>query len=212
MEADTVEVSLDLAGVVLDLDGPDGLQLGQLATGWSIGVPDNAEEPVGVYGSDQLALTVELVGLEVAQVEGQFDTQALTVADTFALEALAGLQELELGWTGMAIDLTVRNTTGLDLNTTLNAIGRIDSAEGLADSMPLEDAAIGSPVWLARAGLAGQGGMDAWQLTPTEGALLSSDAGNLADFLASVPDALVWNVTMEVNPLGDVSMAWIGWT
>ena len=206
VEADTVEVSLDLAGVVLDLDGPDGLQFGKLATSWSIGVPDNAAEPVGVFGSDQLALTVELAGLEVAQVEGQFDTQALTVADTLVLDALAGLQELELGWTGMDIDLTVRNTTGLDLNTTLNAVDRIDSAEGLADSMPLEDAAIGSPVWLARAGLAGQGGMDTWQLTPTEADFaFSSDAGNLAAFLASVPDALAWDVTLEVNPLGDVS-------
>ena len=112
VEADTVEVSLDLAGVVLDLDGPDGLQFGKLATGWSIGVPDNAAEPVGVFGSDQLSLTVELAGLEVAQVEGQFDTQALTVADTLVLDDLAGLQELELGWTGMDSDLTVRNTTG----------------------------------------------------------------------------------------------------
>ena len=84
-------------------------------------------------------------------MEGQFDTQALTVADTLVLDDLAGLQELELGWTGMDIDLTVRNTTRLDLNTTLNAVDRIDSAEGLADSMPLEDAAIGSRCgWPAR--------------------------------------------------------------
>ena len=61
-------------------------------------------------------------------------------------------------------------------------------------------------MWLARAGLAGQGGMDTWQLTPTEADFaFSSDAGNLAAFLASVPDALAWDVTLEVNPLGDVS-------
>ena len=59
-------------------------------------------------------------------------------------------------------------------------------------------------MWLARAGLAGQGG---WTpgLTPTEAALPSPpcrEPGGVSGFGA---DALVWDVTLEVNPLGDVS-------
>lgn len=206
VDADTAEVNLDLEGVVLDLDGLDGLEIGKLATSWSIRVPENASEPVGVLGSDSFALTVEFEGLEVAQVEGQFDAQLLTVADTMALEELAALPQMEFGWAGMDIDLKVRNTTGLDMMTTFHAIQRIDSTEDDAHSMSLVDGAIGSPVWLARAGLAGEAQMDEWQLTPTEAAFsFSSDFGNLAEFLASVPDALAWDFTLEVNPMGDVS-------
>ena len=207
VDADTAEVVLDLTGVVLDLDGPQGLQYSRLATSWSVGVPADAAEPVGVFGSDALSLTVELSGLSVAQVEGRFDAQSLNVADILDIGAgEGGLQSLEVGWMGLEVDLTLRNTAGLDLRTTLNALQRIDSADGAATTTPLQDDALGTPVWLGRAELTGTGDMNAWSVAPTEATFqFSSDQGNLSGFLGSMPDALAWDVDLEVNPLGDVT-------
>ena len=206
VNGDTAEVLIDLSGVVLDLDGPDGLQYSRLATTWSVGVPEEAAEPVGVFGSDVLSLTVELIGLSVAQVEGRFDAQALDVADVLNLGGVDGLQSLEVGWTQLDVALTLRNTTGLDLRTTLNAVQRIDSMGDAATTTDLQDAAIGAPVWLGRAALSGSDAMDDWSVTPTEAAFqFSSQQGNLAAFLGSIPDAVAWDVGLEVNPLGDVT-------
>lgn len=206
INGDTAEVLLDLSGVVLDLDGPDGLQYSRLATTWSVGVPEDAAEPVGVLGSDVLSLTVELNGLSVAQVEGRFDAQALDVADVLELDGVDGLQSLEVGWTQLDVALFLRNTTGLDLSAMLNGIQRTDSIGGMPVTTDLEDAAIGTPVWLGRAVVSGSGAMDDWSVTPTESVFqFSSEQGNLAGFLGSIPDALAWDVGLEVNPLGDVT-------
>lgn len=206
VNGDTAQVLLDLSGVVLDLDGPEGLQFGRLATSWSVGVPAEAEEPVGIFGSDALSLTVALSGIRIAQVEGRFDAQSLAVADEVSIDHLQGLQSLSVGWTGLEVGLTLNNTTGLDLQATLNTLQRIDTADGQAGVMDLDDDALGVPVWLGRAQLSGTGSMADWAMSETQADLLfASEQGNLASFLESVPDALAWAVDLEVNPLGDVT-------
>ena len=115
VNGNTAEVVLDLAGVVFDLDGPDGLEFSRLSTEWDVIVSESAAEPVGIFGQDALSLTVELTGLEVAQVEGRFDTQSLTTVDTVELGLLGELQSLEVGWGDLEVNLSLQNTTGLDL-------------------------------------------------------------------------------------------------
>ena len=205
VNGNTAEVVLDLAGVVFDLDGPDGLEFSRLSTEWDVIVSESAAEPVGIFGQDALSLTVELTGLEVAQVEGRFDTQSLTTVDTVELGPLGELQSLEVGWGDLEVNLSLQNTTGLDLQAEVLALSRLDSAEAGTASTALEDAAIGAPVWLSRAAVVGDD-MAAWSIAPSEADLtFSSGSGNLAGFLGDLPEALAWNVELALNPLGDVS-------
>ena len=132
LNEETAAVSLDLTGVVLDLTGEEGTDWSRLFTRWEVLVSNSASESVGVMGDDMLSLTVALTGLEVAQVEGRFDTQELSTTDATAVMDLESLQGLQVGWTDLELALALENTTGLDLMGKIHSLQRIDTlAEGL---------------------------------------------------------------------------------
>ena len=69
----------------------------------------------------------------------------------------------------------------------------------------MEDAALGEAVFLPRAQVSGSD-MGSWTAQPGTAQLgLSSEQGNLGDFLSSLPEAIGWSVSLGINPLGDVS-------
>ena len=206
LNEETAVVSLDLTGVVLDLTGEEGTDWSRLFTRWEVLVSNSASESVGVMGDDMLSLTVALTGLEVAQVEGRFDTQELSTADATAVMDLESLQGLQVGWTELELALALENTTGLDLMGKIHSLQRIDTlAEGV-ETLSLTGPAMAQDVFLSRALVAGSGAMDSWSIQPTTASIgFTSDDGNLAEFMSSIPDALSWNIDVEVNPLGDVS-------
>lgn len=205
VNADTAEVVLPLNEVELDLDGAYNLIFSKLKTHWSVGVPTSATEPVGVMGEDELSLSVALTGLRVAQVEGRFDPQVLTLDDAIEVDDFGGLQSLEVGWTGLDVDLTLINTAGVDFTAALTSVTRTDSVGAALETTALEDASLGDAVFLPRAQVSGSD-MGSWTAQPGTAQLgLSSDQGNLGDFLSSLPEAIGWSVILGINPLGDVS-------
>ena len=206
LNEETAVVSLDMTGVVLDLTGEDGTDWSRLFTRWEVLVSNSASESVGVMGDDMLSLTVALTGLEVAQVEGRFDTQELSTTDATAVMDLESLQGLQVGWTELELALALENTTGLDLMGKIHSLERIDTLAEEVETLSLTGPAMAQDVFLSRALVAGSGAMDSWSIQPTSASIgFTSDDGNLAEFMASIPDALSWNIDVEVNPLGDVS-------
>ena len=206
VEGDTAEAWLDLTGVVLDLDGPDNLEFNRLKTEWDVATPLDAEQEIGVFGSDVLSLEVALSDIEVAQVEGRFDPQVIAFSDTVLLDAMEPLQELEVGWTSLELALEVRNTTGLDFNVALTEVNRLDSVDGEMTASALVDASLGTGVLVPRATLAGSTAMDDWTISPALAQIeWGSSGSNLSSFLGSIPDGVTAAVELEVNPIGDVS-------
>ena len=205
VNADTTELTLPLDGVELDLDGTEGLLFSKLKSEWSVGVPDDATEPVGVMGEDGLVLSVALSGLRIAQVEGRFDAKNLALEDTVPLDRIGALQSLDVGWTSLDVGLVLHNTTGLDFSGALQGLARLDSAGGDTSWTALEDPVLGAPVFLPRATVSGAE-MAGWSIEPTAAELsLSAGDGNLSGFLGSLPKAVAWSVGLGVNPLGDVT-------
>jgi hypothetical protein len=206
VDSETSSVQLDLTGVVLDLEGQSGEELSRLATSWEVLVSPLAPQGVGIMGSDQLTLAVDLSGIEVAQVEGRFDAQTWSMSDGLTVGGLDAIQELQVGWTELTLDLVFNNTSGLDLSGAVNALVREDEAEGIQTTTSLSSPALGQAVFLTRAAIAGTESMDDWTVVPTQGGLqFSSTEGSLAEFMGTLPQALSWDVQVEVNPLGDVS-------
>ena len=165
VNADTAEVVLPLNEVELDLDGDENLIFSKLKTQWSVGVPASATEPVGVMGEDELSLSVALTGLRVAQVEGRFDPQELTIDDAIEVDDFGGLQSLEVGWMGLDVDLTLINTAGVDFTAALTSMTRTDSVGAALETTALEDAALGDAVFLPRAQVSGSD-MGSWTAQP----------------------------------------------
>jgi|GEM_PF-1127299 len=205
VNGDSSEVVLSLDEVELDMDGDEGLFYSKLETEWSVGVSALSPDPVGVFGNDGLTLYVSLSGLRVAQVEGRFDAQEVLLEDTVFLDPFGGLQALEVGWSSLDVGLRLHNTSSLDFSCSVESVSRLDSGMAGWIDLPLEDPALGSSVFLPRAMVAGDE-MVAWEIWPNAAELwLSSQAGNLADFLSSIPEAVSWSAGLSVNPLGDVT-------
>jgi len=100
----------------------------------------------------------------------------------------------------------LHNTAGIDLSGTVSALEREDEVEGVWTTTALSGAALGEAVFLPRAAIEGSSAMNDWEVVPTEAGLqFSSEDGNLATFLGSLPHALSWSLDVAVNPLGDVS-------
>ena len=201
----TSVVELDLAGVVFDLsDGAGGF--GGLLTAWEILVPATVEESVPVFGDDALSLNVAFQDVEVAQVEGQFGSRSIELNTIMELEGGDVLQALDVDWTLLGVGLEITNTTGLDLELTLDALNRTDSTEMGPVEEPLIDPVLGMPLLLTRANVLEVGSMADWQIAPTAVSLFLGEEGStLADWLGSIPDVLTVTGAVELNPLGDVS-------
>lgn len=201
----TSVVELDLAGVVFDLsDGAGGF--GGLLTAWEILVPATVEESVPVFGDDALSLNVAFQDVEVAQVEGQFGSRSIELNTIMELEGGDVLQALDVDWTLLGVGLEITNTTGLDLELTLDALNRTDSTEMGPVEEPLIDPVLGMPLLLTRANVLEVGSMADWQIAPTAvSLLLGAEGSTLADWLGSIPDVLTVTGAVELNPLGDVS-------
>ena len=201
----TSVVELDVAGVVFDLsDGAEGF--GGLLTAWEILVPATVEESVPVFGDDALSLNVAFQDVEVAQVEGQFGSRSIELNTIMELEGGDVLQALDVDWTLLGVGLEITNTTGLDLELTLDALNRTDSTEMGPVEEPLIDPVLGMPLLLTRANVLEVGSMADWQIAPTAVSLFLGEEGStLADWLGSIPDVLTVTGAVELNPLGDVS-------
>ena len=201
----TSVVELDLAGVVFDLsDGAGGF--GGLLTAWEILVPATVEESVPVFGDDALSLNVAFQDVEVAQVEGQFGSRSIELNTIMELEGGDVLQALDVDWTLLGVGLEITNTTGLDLELTLDALNRTDSTDMGPVEEPLIDPVLGMPLLLTRANVLEVGSMADWQIAPTAVSLFLGEEGStLADWLGSIPDVLTVTGAVELNPLGDVS-------
>ena len=201
----TSVVELDLAGVVFELsDGAGGF--GGLLTAWEILVPATVEESVPVFGDDALSLNVAFQDVEVAQVEGQFGSRSIELNTIMELEGGDVLQALDVDWTLLGVGLEITNTTGLDLELTLDALNRTDSTEMGPVEEPLIDPVLGMPLLLTRANVLEVGSMADWQIAPTAvSLLLGAEGSTLADWLGSIPDVLTVTGAVELNPLGDVS-------
>ena len=206
VNAETTTVELDLAGVVLNLEGQSDAELSRLSTSWEVLVSPDAPDGIGVMGSDELTLSVDLSGLKVAQVEGRFDAQTWSLNDGLEVEGFEAVQELQVGWSELALDVVLHNTAGIDLSGTVSALVREDEVEGVWTTTALNGAALGEAVFLPRAAIEGSSAMNDWEVVPTEAGLqFSSEDGNLATFMGSLPHALSWSLDVAVNPLGDVS-------
>lgn len=204
--ASNTVVAHGLTGVEFDLNDPDGLQFGRLRTGWQIGVPEGATEPVPIFGTDVLSLEVAFVGVTIAQAEGRFGRRTLELMADEALPGLGMLEELEVQWEGLDIGLGLRNTAGVDLGFTLDGCTRVDTIDGAVTTSPLEDPALGVPVLLTRAVVHESGGMEDWQISSTEATVsLGMGGSNLSTFLGSAPDAIRLEGGVELNPFGDVT-------
>lgn len=197
-------VTIPLEGVELDLFGPNGLDFSRLFTAWEVAVPGTAQEPVGLFGSDELFLSVALEDLEVAQVEGYFGQRALNFEDTLRVGDLGALQSLDIAWTDVGLDLQFVNPAGLDIAMQLDAIQRLDSFPD-AEPSPLLDPALGSTIFLPRAEVVESNGMASWSIQEGEATLALGTDGALAGFLSSVPEAFMLSGQAELNPFGDVS-------
>ena len=205
VNGDSSEVVLPLDEVKLDLDGVEGLYYNRLDAEWSVGVSVSSPDPVGVFGNDGLSLSLSLSGLSVAQVEGRFDNQQVLLEDTVFLDQFSELQALEVGWSSLDLGLRLHNTSALDFSCSVESVSRLDSGAAGLIAFPLEDPALGAPVFLPRAMVVGDD-MASWEIWPNAAELwLSSQAGNLADFLSSIPEAVSWSAGLTVNPLGDVT-------
>ena len=196
---------LPLSEVELDLDGGNNLEWSRLYTSWSVGVPADVTEDVGLFGSDMLTLDVGFEGLQVAQVEGRFGSRTLEVEESVSLDGADALQDVEVAWTALELELEFLNTTGMDLGMTIGEVSRTDGGE-VPVVTPLIDPALASPIVLPRATVSETGGMADWTIaSSTAGYVFGTGDGNLPEFLSSVPDVFVLQAAAEINPFGDVS-------
>ena len=199
------QFTLPLTGVELDLDGAENLEWSRLVTSWSVSVSEDATTEVGLFGNDMLELDVAFSGLEVAQVEGRFGHRMLDLGDTLDIEGVAALQDLQVGWTALEWEVVFHNTAGLDLLLQLEGLSRLDSGEVVVVT-PLEDPALEAPIFLTRGVVNETTDMAHWEVSPSTSELvLGSGSSTLPSFLSSIPDAVIFDGAVEVNPLGDVS-------
>ncbi len=193
-----VEGTIDLADYRIDFSGPSGASSNTLVSIFNATVDPDGPGPASVYGTDSLVLDVRFVDAAVHYGRGYFGQHHIEVRDTADFSLLNSLAGGNLTLGDMELSLEIVNRVGADAQIQINTLKGSNTFNDTQQT--LDNVSLSDQINITRA-FENNGVVE-----PTyHSILLDEGNSNISDFISNMPNQLLMDVDIEVNPLGNVS-------
>ncbi len=189
---------IDLSNYEFDFTGQNGDAFNTLYSQMNIEVDQNATESAQVYGSDSIAIELHFVDPVVEYALGYFGHHTYNLQDTISFEAMQNIVSGGLDIGEIDLSLNIDNYVGTDAQIQINTLGSYNSLA--ENNVPLSNSSLENTINLTRA--YDNNGIVEPTLFNIE---LDEVNSNLDNFIENLPDELILDMVVEINPLGDVS-------
>lgn len=192
----TGEISLD--DYHFDLGGLSGFAFNTLAATMLVQVDPAAPVPAEIFGDDSVTIAITFHEPVVRYARGYFGQHVYELSDTINFGSFGAISggQLDIGAIDFSIDID--NYVGADAQITLNEIRAIHSFTGA--SLVLASDAIPDVINVTRAL-----DINGWVQPTYNSMALDEQNSNIDEFIEIIPNALGLDVSVVVNPLGDIS-------
>ncbi|MFT4678983.1 MAG: hypothetical protein ACI84C_001289 [Flavobacteriales bacterium] len=193
-----VQGTIDLTDYRIDFSGPTGTSSNTLVSIFNATVDPNGPGAASIFGDDSLVLDVKFVQAAVHYGKGYFGHHNIEVRDTAdftLLNSLAG-GSLTLGEVDLSLEIV--NKVGADAQIQINGIKGNNTFNDNLET--LDNVSLADQINITRA-FDNNGTVE-----PTYYSIaLDENNSNIPVFLSNMPNQLIMDVDIEVNPLGNVA-------
>ncbi|MFZ6052995.1 hypothetical protein [Halocola ammonii] len=188
----------DISGYELSLTGIDGNDNNTLAANFLATVGDNEGE-TAIYGDDSVSVNISFEDVVIEYASGYFGQYENELVDTIYLDFFKNISPGILQLDEVNFDLSITNYVGMDAQVTFNELKSIRTTP--ENDVVLSHAFIGDQKNITRA--TDNNG----NVSPTELEIeVNGDNSNIVDFTEIMPDKVAYDIDLNLNPLGDISL------
>jgi len=194
-----VSGSLDLSGSEIDLTGASGLSFNRLTSSLNINTTESYSAGTQLLGYDSLNIDLSFEGIELEYARGYFGEYDLSESSSEDLSFMSNLIAGSFAPEAIALNLRMENTIGVDMQFTLESLTARNSNYGT--ELDLIGAGINQNFNLTRA-------FDQFGTVVVNDEidlLIDQNNSNIIDFISLLPNELIYNSSIHINPLGDIS-------
>lgn len=189
--------SIDLSGYALDLRGPDLNDVNVISTELTSRIDPNGQ-PVSVTNMDSVLIEVGLVDIVPQYAKGYFGNEEVDVDETVEIDIFENLVDGLIDIDQISVKMRVRNGVGADAQAVIQQVKAINTHNG--NEVELQHNIINNAINVNRA--VDLGGSVQESLYET---VMDNSNSNIDEFFENLPDRVLLNANVLLNPLGDVS-------
>lgn len=190
--------SLDLAGYHFDLTGETGFEFNVLESELQVQVDPNSTETVTVFDQDSISIVVSFEEPVVSYARGYFGQHEYEINDPIDFEGFGAITASSIDIDAIDFSLEIENYTGVDAQIQINQLKAVNLTN--VQAVELDNDQLGQPLNITRA--QDFGGV----VNPTSVSLeMDESTSNIDQFIEVMPEQLIMDVDISVNPLGDIS-------
>lgn len=199
---DNFETEFNLDGYDIDFTGLNGDKVNTLITTVEIMIDPNAASPHTFQAGDKFALDIIFRKIVPEYTRGYFGQQQSLFSDSTEIDLFSSIDFEMLDLTEFEVRMMVDNGVGTDLQLSLDRIGSYNSESNVG--VNLNHSVVGTNLQFSRA----------IDLHPSQNDVkhtqkefvFDEDNSNLDELLELKPDNLIFDLDLEINPLGNVSL------
>lgn len=192
------EGEIDLAGYRIDMTGQSGFMFNRIYSHIVVKTASDAPAPAQVYGDDYVVVEMEFIEPRIEYARGYFGQHLYTIDETIDfgddIHLPTGLLNLE----GVSMGLQITNSVGADLSLQFTALESYNSYYD--NNISLDHNDLFEAINIERAA-DNNGSINSHEYDFQ----LNSINSNIDSFVENLPDQLLLQAEVEVNPLGDVT-------
>lgn len=190
---------VDVSGYTINLTGSNGFGVNQINVQIDTRVAQNGQ-PVQVTPFDTLRIRADFSDLTLKEAHGYFGQHYIqTGKQSTRLDLFDMISHGDLIPDTLSARIRIQNGAGFDLRIKLHELTARNSKTNT--SVSLQDPFIGAPVNISRA----TRNQSTGTVTPVE-QVITLNPATTKQMFSIYPDHLDWDLDMEVNPLGNMSM------
>ncbi|MBT3647724.1 MAG: hypothetical protein HN542_05720 [Flavobacteriales bacterium] len=198
----TFETQYDLDGYDINFTGLNGDKTNTIITNVEIMIDPAASAPHTFSAGDKFGIDLTFKKIIPEYTRGYFGQQQTLFSDSTAIDLLPNIDFDMIDLTEFSVKMKIDNGVGADLQLSLDRIGSFNSTKN--QSVDLSHSVIGSKLQFSRA----------IDLHPTVEDVkhilkefeFNETNSNLDELLELKPDAFIFDLDLEINPFGNVSL------
>lgn len=145
---------------------------------------------------DSLALTFKFEKIELDGAEGYFGQKSISLSDTTEIDIFSNIKSGWIDLDSVSADIHISNGLGADLALNVNQLSSISRTSG--NIVDLNAGFIGSDISIGRA-------YKSSTINPVI-KNINLNNSNTEAFIENLPDRVAYDLSMQLNPLGNISM------
>lgn len=195
----SLKKKIDMSGYELDLTGISKTQINTLVTRAVGTVDSNAAGPVTLNFGDQILFNNTLIDIVPYFVRGYFGNQILNYKDTAEIDMLSKISG-GLDLDEVNLDIEFNNGIGVDAQVVLNEFTTQNTST--TNTTSLTHSILGTPININRSTLTHTIPEVNYQ---NYNIAINTNNSNIDNLIELIPNQLIYNVDLNVNPLGNIS-------